>query len=210
MNGFLQAHNFGEMFDAPPARGLRISRSNCGFYRGDISIVVVGSEQTKTSLGTFQAVRVDTARSYRVSTMNHSDPSGSIETSEWYVCGYGLIRSTTVKKETYQGRTTQSRFSSELDSFTPISMDESHVRYILADIQLGDVVDAYRANIVDEETAEALRRWDTGIRVMNIDEFERKMVDRQWRIVHIGTDEPIVGTDVILFGDSPPQDRMPG
>jgi len=30
------------------------------------------------------------------------------------------------------------------------------VRYILADIQLGNVADYYRADITDEETAEAL------------------------------------------------------
>ena len=88
-------------------------------------------------------------------------------------------------------------------SFTPLTTNESHVRYILADIQLGNVADDHRANVADEETAEALRRWDAGIRVANIEGFERKIVDGQWQIVYAGTDNPVIGTDIILTSDSP-------
>ncbi len=56
---------------------------------------------------------------------------------------------------------------------------------------------------MDEETAEALRRWDGGIRVENIEEFERKLVNGQWQIVHTGTENPIIGIDVILTSDLP-------
>ena len=90
----------------------------------------------------------------------------------------------------------------ELVSYTPLSTNESHVRHILVDAQLSSNVAAYRAAIADEETAEALRRWDAGVRVVNIEEFERAIIDGQWQIVFSGTRNPISGTDVILTTDS--------
>jgi hypothetical protein len=66
---------------------------------------------------------------------------------------------------------------------------------------LGNLADSYRVNITDEETAEALRHWDADIRVENIGEFERKIVNGQWRIVYARTEDPIIGMDVILTSD---------
>ncbi len=170
--------------------------------QGNISRTVVGVEDKTTGLGTFQAVRVDTAQEYRILTTNHSDPQGLIRTSEWYVCGLGIIHSSTSHAGTYQGRSFQKRSEVVLLSFTPISTNESHVRYILVDLQLGNVAFDYRADIADEETAEALRRWDAGIRVANTAKFERKTVDGQWLIVYVGTENPIIGMDVILTSGS--------
>jgi len=123
--------------------------------------------------------------------------------SEWYACGYGLIYSTASSAETKDQMILNSK-SSELTiiSFTPFSTNESHVRYIMTDIQLANHSDNYRVNITDEETAEALRRWDAGIRVVNIDKFERKLVNGQWQIVYKGTKKTIIGEDVILVSDS--------
>jgi hypothetical protein len=54
---------------------------------------------------------------------------------------------------------------------------------------------------MDEETAEALRRWDAGIRVANPEIFERKIVENNWQIVYLGTEIPISGKDIILTID---------
>ena len=127
------------------------------------------------------------------------------KTSEWYVCGYGSVHFTSSRKGTKEpGRVSfQSQSESILASFTPLSTNESHVRYILVDVQLGNVADHHRAHITDEETAEALRRWDAGVRVVNIEEFERKVVNGQWQIVDAGTENPVLAMDLILTSDSP-------
>ena len=75
---------------------------------------------------------------------------------------------------------------------------------MLVDMQLSGNIDFYRTRITDEETAEAVRRWDAGVRVVNTDEFERKMVDDRLHVVYAGTRSPILGTDVILTFDASP------
>lgn len=200
--------SFGDSVTEPPTAGLEVTSYYDFCDRdhsrppGAVSITVVGVEQKSIGLGTYEAVRVDTLQRYHFTqSINH--PQGSVTTSEWYVCGYGLIRSETSHTGKYQGRDFESKYGIELASFTPTSTSESHVRYIVADNQLSNVVEYYRLNVADEETAEALRRWDAGVRVANIDEFEREVVDGQWQIVHVGTDRPVTGTDIILTSDPP-------
>jgi hypothetical protein len=83
-----------------------------------------------------------------------------------------------------------------------INYDEARVRYILADSQLGGVIDYYRQFPNDSSATEAVRRWDAGIRVVNIDQFERKIVDgKGWQVVYAGTDILIDGMDVKLTTD---------
>ena len=77
-------------------------------------------ENITTKFGEFQALRVDTTREYRVLTMNHSDPSGAVETNEWYVCGVGLIRGKVNHTGTYQLRNFERQFVIELFSYTPL------------------------------------------------------------------------------------------
>jgi hypothetical protein len=156
-----------------------------------IAITVSGWEQKTTQLGTFlRALRVKSLNQYADGTT-----PGVVEVNDWYVCGYGRIYSESTDPNT------DTKYVDELLSFTPQSTDESRVRYILADIQLVNTADPYRAKINDEETAEALRRWDAGIRVTNIDQFERKMVNGQWQIVYTGSGKPIKGADVKLTSD---------
>jgi len=82
----------------------------------------------------------------------------------------------------------------------PPEYDEAQVRYILADIQLGGV-DAYYRQWSDQAMAvEAIRRWDAGVRVTNIESFERKVVGA-WMVVYQGTSTQISGWDVILSTD---------
>jgi hypothetical protein len=155
-----------------------------------ISSVVLNWEQKTTRLGTFRSLRVKSLNQYADGTT-----PGIVEVNDWYVCGYGRIYSESTDPNT------DVKYVDELLSFTPQSTDEPRVRYILADMQLGDTADLYHVKINDEETAEALRRWDADIRVANIDQFERKMVNGQWQIAYAGSENPIKGTDVKLTSD---------
>jgi hypothetical protein len=81
------------------------------------------------------------------------------------------------------------------------TFNEAQVRYILADSQFGSI-DYYRQFLDQPAVAEAVRRWDAGVRVTNINQFERKIVgDKGWQIVYVGTDTLINGMDVRLTTD---------
>lgn len=77
--------------------------------------------------------------------------------------------------------------------------NEAQVRYVIVDAQLGDVIDYYRQFSEQPNIAEAIRRWDTGIRAVNTDKFERIVNGNSgWQVVYAGTTQPINGMDVIL------------
>lgn len=83
----------------------------------------------------------------------------------------------------------------------PISSvyDEATIRYILADSQLGVVIDYYRQFPNQPNVAEAVCRWDNSVRVQNLSNFERKIVgDQGWKVVYAGTENAINGLDVVL------------
>jgi hypothetical protein len=109
----------------------------------------------------------------------------------------------TVDEGEYQGRPFEREYGLALVSYTPLSTNVAHVRYILVDVQLGDNVEAYRSEITDEETAEALRRSDAGVRVVNIEGFARSVIDGEWRLVYSGTRQPVAGTEVVFTIDGP-------
>lgn len=157
-----------------------------------------GTENVTTGLGTFPSTRLSAGRDYSILTGRLDYVKGKYERSEWYVCGYGLVKLTS--SDAGISMPANKPYSNSenliLMSFTPLTTNESHVRYILADIQLGHIVDDYRADVADEETAEALRRWDAGVRVKNITRFERRIVNGQWQIVYTGTVNPVDGMDV--------------
>jgi dipeptidyl aminopeptidase/acylaminoacyl peptidase len=79
---------------------------------------------------------------------------------------------------------------------------EAQIRYVIADIQLGGVDNYYRQFLDQPAIAEAIRRWDAGVRVVNISQFERKIVG-SWMIVYAGTENQINGLDVLLTTDTP-------
>lgn len=165
-------------------------KNSSTLFTQNIVSTVAGWEEITTRMGTFQALRVDTTN-----THTRGGIEGVITTSDWYLCGYGLIYSKDNNEwwDTY-----------ELLSYAPLTTDESRVRYILADIQLGGVDGYYRAHVDSEEAAEALRRWDVGITVTNIDQFERKLVGETWQVVYAGTETLINGMDVLLTIDPQP------
>lgn len=94
---------------------------------------------------------------------------------------------------------------------------EPQVRYLLADLCLnGGKSDLYRKYAVEEkdpDSREAIRLWDAGARVVNINDFERKWVPSQYakdgkmmRIVLRGSDRTITGNEVLLTSDMGFQD----
>ena len=88
---------------------------------------------------------------------------------------------------------------------------EPQVRYLLADMTFGGKVQLYRDYATtehDPDSREAIRLWDTGARVVNTNEFERKWITNQFgkdgrvmRIVQRGSDRTIIGTEVLLTSD---------
>jgi len=115
----------------PPTIGLSTEgiygfcQHNSSRPPGGVSITISEVEVLSTRLGLFQALRVDANYKYRFQTMNHNDPQGSIITSEWYVCGYGLVRSRYAHSGKYQYRDFEVESSVELVSYSPISSTES-------------------------------------------------------------------------------------
>ena len=88
---------------------------------------------------------------------------------------------------------------------------EPQVRYLLADMTLGGNTKLYRDYATterDPDSREAIRLWDTGARVVNTNEFERKWVTNQFgkdgrvvRIVFRGSNRTILGSEVLLSSD---------
>ncbi len=159
----------------------------------EITSMVAGWEDKTTKLGTFRALRVTSMNQYA-----NGRSVGVQDINDWYVCGYGRIYSTSDDT----GRDVH--YVDELLSYTPQTTDEGHVRYIIADIQLVNTPATYQANATDEETAEALRRWNAGVRVVNLNQFVRKELNGQWQIVYNGNDQSINPLDIQLSTDETP------
>ena len=81
---------------------------------------------------------------------------------------------------------------------------EPQVRYLLADMMLGGSRDFYHrtAEAAHEMGCqEAVARFDNGVKVTNLDQFERKKVDGKVLITRKGTNERISGMLVKLSTD---------
>jgi len=88
---------------------------------------------------------------------------------------------------------------------------EPQVRYLLADMTGGGKTELYRKYAIEErdpDSREAIRRWDAGVRVVNMSDFERRWVTnklsktgRAFRVVFRGTSRTITGTEVIQSDD---------
>ena len=85
-----------------------------------------------------------------------------------------------------------------------LAYPETNVRYFLADMMLGGSRDFYHrtAEAAHEMGCqEAVARFDAGVKVTNLDQFERKKVDGKVLITRKGSDERISGTLVKLSTD---------
>ena len=88
--------------------------------------------------------------------------------------------------------------------------DEAYIRIIMLDITLGGTYSYFRSHSDEPGPAEAIRRWDSGIRVTNADQFERKQVYGEWRQTYRGTNGQVDGMEVRLTSDHygpPPRDH---
>ncbi len=85
-----------------------------------------------------------------------------------------------------------------------VAYPEVNARYFLADICLGGSRDFYhRAAEAAHEMGcqEAVARYDSGVKVANLDQLERKVVNGKTIIARKGTNERIKGDDVKLSTD---------
>ncbi len=81
---------------------------------------------------------------------------------------------------------------------------ETNVRYFLADMMLGGSRDFYHrtAEVAHEMGCqEAVVRFDAGVKILNLDQFERKKVEGKVLITRKGSDERISGMLVKLSTD---------
>jgi len=86
---------------------------------------------------------------------------------------------------------------------------EPQVRYLLADMTMGGNVAMYRVYAKeDPDSREAMRLWDSGVRVVNTNEVERRWVTNRFakegrvvRIVQRGSNRAISGNDLVLSND---------
>lgn len=88
-----------------------------------------------------------------------------------------------------------------------LSYPESNVRYFLADMYLGGSRDFYHrtAEAAHEMGCqEAVARYDFGVKINNLDQFERKKVDGKVLITRKGSNERISGTLIELSTDLEP------
>ena len=95
--------------------------------------------------------------------------------------------------------------------WTEVVFREPQVRYLLADMTGGGNVDMYRKYATEEldpDSREAIRRWDAGVRVVNMADFQRGWITnalakdgRAFRVTFKGTDRTIVGPEPILSND---------
>ena len=87
-----------------------------------------------------------------------------------------------------------------------LAYPETNVRYFLADMMLGGSRDFYHrtAEAAHEMGCqEAVARFDAGVKITNLDQFERKKVDGKVLITRQGSNERISGMLVKLSSDLP-------
>jgi hypothetical protein len=81
---------------------------------------------------------------------------------------------------------------------------ETNVRYFLADIYLGGGRDFYHRvaeGAHEMGCQEAVARFDAGVKITNLDQFERKQVGGKTLITRKGSDQRISGLEVKLSSD---------
>lgn len=84
---------------------------------------------------------------------------------------------------------------------TDARYNDTRVRYILADMATGGPLSYYMDHLDDPHAAEAVRRWRSGVRVVNAGSFRRIQLNGTWEIVYVGTTRTIDGSDVRLTSD---------
>ena len=73
-----------------------------------------------TGLGTFQAIRVDGGQGYERLTGRLDLIKDQYQASEWYVCGYGLVRAVMSHAFSHTGQHFEGKSELNLVSFEPL------------------------------------------------------------------------------------------
>ena len=121
----------------------------------------------------------DTSKATIVSTGMASGVAALAGTSTIIATSGSIVGMTTLAVETFEG----------------------NVRGIMLDITLAGTYPYYYSHINEPTPAEAIRRWDNGIRVTNAALFERILINGAWLHVYKGTNTPINQMDIKLTTD---------
>lgn len=124
---------------------------------------------------------------------------GRVLNTNWFeMRGVGIERRVYYKGTDRLAEGAHVRLNSDL------AYPEVNVRYFLADMFLGGSRDFYHrtAEVAHEMGClEAVARYDAGVKITNLDQFERKKVDGKVLITRKGSNERISGTLVKLSTD---------
>ena len=113
-------------------------------------------------------------------------------------------RGSSVERRVYYKGTDRVAEGSHVRLNCDLAYPETNVRYFLADMMLGGSRDFYHrtAEAAHEMGChEAVARFDSGVKITNLDQFERKKVDGKVLITRRGSNERISGMLVKLSTD---------
>jgi hypothetical protein len=82
---------------------------------------------------------------------------------------------------------------SEIELTTDGLYDENQVRVILADIALGAGISNYKLQISDPDAMEALERISDDVKVTNLHQMQRMLLNAKWTVIRKGTLLPMAG-----------------
>ena len=194
--------SFGDRLSAPPVSGV-VAHLSCQSPT-EAWISIGGTEAVTTTLGVFPALEFEGSKGYDIygavgrigAFIPHIEDR--YHASEWWVCGYGLVRVKASHSYEDQGFPhSEKNFEAALVSVMPFAYYEStgSARRFSPTCEFTSHAEAYRTRASEANVREALRRWDAGVRVVNT-QFERRAIARQWQIVYAETESPVNGADV--------------
>jgi hypothetical protein len=124
---------------------------------------------------------------------------GRVLNTNWFE-----MRGAGVERRVYYKGTDRMAEGSHIRLNCDLAYPEVNVRYFLADMLLGGSRDFYHrtAEAAHEMGCqEAVARYDAGVKVTNLDQFERKKVDGKALITRKGSNERISGNEIKLNSD---------
>jgi len=124
---------------------------------------------------------------------------GRVLNTNWFE-----MRGTGIERRVYYKGTDRMAEGSHIRLNCDLAYPEVNVRYFLADMLLGGSRDFYHrtAEAAHEMGCqEAVARYDAGVKVTNLDQFERKKVDGKVLITRKGSNERVSGNEIKLNSD---------
>jgi hypothetical protein len=124
---------------------------------------------------------------------------GRVLNTNWFE-----MRGAGIERRVYYKGTDRMAEGSHIRLNCDLAYPEVNVRYFLADMMLGGSRDFYHRTAESAHEMgcqEAVARFDGGVKVTNLDQFERKKVDGKIRITRKGSNQRISGNEVKLSSD---------